>query len=80
MGRAHDEILELAALSPDDQKLLDAYLQVRKSVDQLAYSPEIDKLIELLQLPNTDQTKFNVLQRLLSLRKRGRLPRLELMF
>ena len=70
--RANDDILELAPLTSDDQKLIDAYLQVRKNLDQLAYSPEMNRLIELLRLPCTDESKFNVLQRLLSLRKRSR--------
>ena len=74
MQKNDDDFLEMPPLTPEDQRLLDAYVQLGKSVDRLPYSPDIVKLMDLLGLPNSEQQKFQVFQRLLYLRKRGRLP------
>lgn len=66
---------ELPPLSPEDLRLLDAYVQVGKPVDQLPYTEAFGKLMELLDAKDSDAEKHSIFQRLLLLRKRGRLPR-----
>ena len=65
---------ELPPLSSEDQKLLDAYVRVGKPVDQLPYSDAFDKLMVLLGVTDTPAERYSIFQRLLYLRKRGRLP------
>ena len=65
---------ELPPLSPEDQKLLDAYVRVGKPVDQLPYADAFDKLVALLGVEGSPAERYNIFQRLLYLRKRGRLP------
>ena len=67
---------ELPPLSFEDQKLRDMYVRVGKPVDQLPYSAEFDKLIAALGLQGSDEERYFIFQRLLSLRKRGRLPQI----
>lgn len=71
-----EKILNLPPLSEEDQRLIDAYLQVGRPVDQLPYSQEFDRLIKMLGKPETSDEKYLVFQRLLGLRKRARLPRI----
>ncbi len=65
---------ELPPLSPEDQKLLDAYVRVGKPVDQLPYTDSFGKLVAFLGAQDSDAERYNIFQRLLYLRKRGRLP------
>jgi len=61
-------------VSPEDQDLISAYLQVGKTIDALPYTDDFDRLIDLLGKPTTQAIKHSVFQHLLSLRKRGYLP------
>lgn len=63
-------------LSPDDQALVEAYVQTGRALDDLAYTPEFDALVSRLGKANTMEEKHAIYRRLLYLRKRGRLPRL----
>lgn len=67
---------ETPPLDPQDQRLVDAYLKVGRPLDQLAYTEDFEKLIELVRSERTDEVRRQVFQRLLRLRKMGRLPRL----
>ena len=73
---ADNELFELPPLTDEEQRLIDAYERIGVPVDKLAYTPEFDRLVELLGKDNTMNEKFFVFQRLLSLRKRSRLPRI----
>jgi hypothetical protein len=63
-------------LSEADKALLRAYEQTGRSVDQLAYTAEFEKLYQSLQEDGFDWEKQEVFRRLLVLRKAGLLPRL----
>ena len=71
-----DEILELPALPKEDREIVDAYVEIGCPVDRLPYSSEFDQLMRLLGKPDNTAEKFAVYQRLVSLRKRGRIPHL----
>ena len=76
MPEKQEYFWELPPLSFEDQRLRDAYIRVGKPVDQLPYSAEFDRLVAALGLKGTDEERYFIFQRLLSLRKRGRLPQL----
>lgn len=71
-----DELFELPPLTEEEQRLIDAYVRIGIPVDRLAYTAEFDRLVKMLGKPNTLDEKYLVFQRLLSLRKRARLPRI----
>jgi hypothetical protein len=77
---ADEELFELPPLTDEEQRIVDAYEKIGVPVDKLAYSPEFDRIIEMLGKPKTDNEKYLVFQRLLSLRKRSRLPRLHYVY
>ena len=62
-------------LDPADERLVEAYKASGRAVDDLAYTPEFESLIRLLGVEDSIEARHMVYQRLLSLRKRGRLPR-----
>ncbi len=74
MADTQGNFWELPPLSPEDQKLVDAYVRVGKPVDQQPYNDAFRQLVSLLGALDTDQERYNIFQRLLYLRKRGRLP------
>jgi len=67
---------EAPPLSGEDLQLVSIYSQVGRTVDDLPYTPEFDRIVSLLGLMNSDENKHAVFSRLLRLRKMGRLPRL----
>ncbi|HEX8341640.1 MAG TPA: hypothetical protein VF624_12080 [Tepidisphaeraceae bacterium] len=69
------EAIELPPLSSADQRLIDAYSRIGRSVDELAYTPDFDRLCEDLGVGESLGAKREVFLRLLTLRKLGRLPR-----
>jgi hypothetical protein len=71
---ADEELFEIPPLSEDEQRLVEAYERIGVPVDKLPYTPEFDRLIKMLGKPETMDEKYFVFQRLLSLRKRSRLP------
>ena len=67
---------EAPPLSMDDQRIIDAYRETGRSVDDLPYTSDFDRLMERLGGENNSPDKRAVYQRLLYLRKAGRLPRI----
>lgn len=77
MAKKTDEIWDVPPLTPDDQRLVDAYREVGRPVDQLPYTTDFDKLMQHLGKSSADNSERQfVFQRLLQLRKKGRLPRI----
>jgi hypothetical protein len=72
---AVDAGVEPIPLSAEDQELLSAYQRIGRPLDSLPYTPDLDKLIDELGKSKTQAIKHAIFQRLLRLRKRGRLPR-----
>lgn len=67
---------EAPPLGPEDEMLINAYLSVGKSLDDLAYTIDFEVLAKQVE-DNADLETLHVLyKRLLTLRKAGRLPRL----
>jgi hypothetical protein len=63
-------------LSPEDQQLIEAYRQNGRTVDELPYTVQFDQLMETLGKKDASLSeKHATYQRLLYLRKSGRLPR-----
>jgi len=70
----HDREWELPALSPEDERLIDAYRRTGRPADDLPYTEEFDQMCR--ELGTDDQAaKHEVFRRLMRLRKQGRLPR-----
>lgn len=67
---------QVEPLATEDQRLVDAYFQIGKTVDDLAYTEDLDKLLALIKVKPTDQNRKKILNRLYRLRKAARLPRL----
>lgn len=66
---------EAPPLSADDERLINAYLQVGRAVDQLPYTDDFERLFRMLGLPDSQAGRHDLFTRLLTLRKMGRLPR-----
>jgi hypothetical protein len=63
-------------LSPEDEAIVDAYRTIGRSLDDLPYTEDFDRLMDVLKRPREmDQMHF-VFRRLMTLRKRGQLPRI----
>ena len=77
---ADEELFELPPLTDEEQRLIAAYERLGVPVDKLAYTAEFDRLIQMLGKPDTLDEKYLVFQRLLSLRKRSRLPQIYRVF
>jgi hypothetical protein len=77
MTRAVDNpFQEEIELGKPDRDLIQAYRTVNRSVDDLAYTPDFDRLYELFLKAGNQAEKHEVFRRLLILRKSGLLPRL----
>jgi hypothetical protein len=63
-------------VSAEDQRLIDAYVQTRRALDDLAYTPEFQQLVQSLTGEASLLNLHTVFRRLLTLRKMGLLPRL----
>lgn len=70
-----EDFWSVPPLSAEDQRIVGAYAQVGKSVDQLPYTNDFKELMRKLGEDPTEERMFHVFQRLLQLRKKGRLPR-----
>jgi hypothetical protein len=64
------------SLSASDHDLVEAYREVGRTVDDLAYTSDFDRLYGLYSKKGHDAPKHEVFRRLLILRKAGLLPRL----
>jgi hypothetical protein len=65
-------------LSAEDQKLVDAYRTIGRSLDDLPYTADFEKLRVAVGADDTQDAKHALFKRLLTLRKTGRLPRASL--
>ena len=64
-------------LSLEDEKLISAYVRMGRTIDDLPYTAEFDKICEVMGVSADDSDgKHGVFKRLLTLRKQARLPRL----
>lgn len=66
---------EVPPLDTHDQRLVDAYSEVGRPLDDLPYTDDFDRLCESLGRNATNEDRHRIYKRLLSLRKSGRLPR-----
>ena len=63
-------------LSLEDERLLAAYRESGRTLDDLPYTPEFERVVEGVGLDPASRTDCHaVFMRLLRLRKQGRLPR-----
>lgn len=77
MTRAVDNpFQEEIELAKADRDLIQAYRTVSRSVDDLAYTPDFDRLYDIFLKSGNQLDKHEVFRRLLILRKSGLLPRL----
>ena len=67
---------EAPPLSSEDERLVNAYVQTGRSLDELAYTPQFEELVRSLGRSMTRDDLHAAYKRLLTLRKMGRLPRL----
>ncbi len=68
--------VENIRLEKSDSDLIDAYTRVGRSVDDLAYTPDFEKLAELYHSAGNQGDNHHIFKRLLVLRKSGLLPRI----
>jgi hypothetical protein len=73
---SEEPIWDAPPLAPEDQRLVEAYLRTNRPLDELPYSEAFELLFRSLNQPDTTEARHSVFQRLLRLRKTGRLPRL----
>lgn len=62
-------------LSSDDVALIDAYLKVGRSVDDLPFTQDFERMCDELRGNHERETMRQVFLNLLRLRKQARLPR-----
>ncbi|MDB5297984.1 MAG: hypothetical protein JWO31_3967 [Phycisphaerales bacterium] len=72
----NDPFVAVIDLPKADADLIDAYRSVGRTVDDLAYTEEFDRLFEQYQRAGHQATRSDVFRRLLVLRKSGLLPRM----
>jgi hypothetical protein len=74
---ASDEtIWQAPPLSAEDAAFIDAYATIGRTLDELPYTADFERMMDLLQRPHDLDQMHYVFRRLLTLRKRGQLPRL----
>ena len=71
-----DNFLEEITLPKADEDLIRVYRDIGRSVDDLAYTSDFEKLYDLFKKAGHPGDKQQVFRRLLILRKSGLLPRL----
>jgi hypothetical protein len=62
--------------SDDTQKLIDAYVVARRTLDDLPYTPEFEAIYQTMGGGTSGRTPQQIFHRLHNLRKAGKLPRL----
>ena len=68
--------VEVIDLPKADEDLIRAYREIGRSVDDLAYTAEFDRLYDVFVQAGHHMGKHEVFRRLLILRKSGLLPRM----
>lgn len=69
------EIWNAPPLSQEDEFLIEAYIKVGEPLDSLPYTDEFERLVKFLNKKPTRDNLRETHRRLLTLRKRGQLPR-----
>lgn len=72
----HDFDWTVTPLDDVDACLADAYERVGRPLDDLAYTADFDRMLELAGWKADLADKHEAFRRLMNLRKRGRLPRI----
>jgi len=68
---------EAPQINSEDQLLIDAYLEVGVPVDSLAYTASFETIVHILgKNSKSNDDRRTIFRRLLSLRKKGMLPRI----
>lgn len=67
---------EAPSLSERDQSLVEAYEQMGRTLDDLPYTQDFDRLVARVQHDFPEMDERQIFQRLSNLRKAGRLPKL----
>lgn len=62
-------------LSGEDQALVTAYVRCGRTLDDLPYTNELDGILTAIGKEPSDDSRREVLGRLMTIRKSGRLPR-----
>jgi hypothetical protein len=62
-------------LNSADEMLAEAYKTLGRSLDDLPYTPEFERLVQLLEVEDSTEARHLLYRRLMNLRKSGRLPR-----
>ena len=63
-------------LDSTEQRLVDAYQEVGRPLDDLAYTEDFRRLCAIIGAADNDESRHAIYKQLLRLRKTGRLPRL----
>lgn len=76
----NEHIMRPQRMPPEDEALIRLYGEQPTALDALPYTPEFEQLFQQyadrMHVPDNQQSRHDVLMRLLNLRKAGRLPRL----
>lgn len=62
-------------LSSEDEALIDAYRTIGRPLDDLPYTDDFERLMDLLKRPREREQMHFIFRRLMNLRKRAALPR-----
>jgi hypothetical protein len=66
---------EAPPLDSRDGELVDAYVAVGRSLDDLPYTEDFERIRRMVHSEDSDDARHMLFRRLLRLRKMGRLPR-----
>ena len=72
-----DFFRESQNLSPQDQNLLELYSKTGCAIDSLPYTSEFEELVGKLRATGDIRSRSEILRRLMTLRKAGKLPRIQ---
>jgi len=67
---------EAPPLLPADEKLVECYTKIGRTLDDLFYTEDFERLMHMLKQDGDNRDRREIAHRLLNLRKAGRLPRL----
>ena len=77
MARSSDDpFKERYEFSKTDEDLINAYRAVNRTVDDLAYTDDFERMYKIYQSAGHQESRHEVFRQLLLLRKSGLLPRL----
>ncbi len=70
-----DFFAEAPPLPIEDQRLVDAYERIGRTLDDMPYTSTFDELVKLARANGDTRPESQIFNRLANLRKSGRLPR-----